>query len=168
MRDASISGDSANGAVSTRAIGRRLANVLARRDGTMTVETAFVLPVFCLLLFGFFEFSFALAGYMNCVYAAQIGARYAAMHSQSSATPATPAQITAVVQQNLFLPGSNNYTVIPVYGNRTNPISKNYGNYQGDLVGVGILWYPNINIPFWPRSGTSYWATAQAYRIITR
>ncbi len=131
----------------------------------MVVETAVVLPVFLLLMFGFFQYSLAFTGYMNVVYASQMGARYAAMHSLSSASPATQAQVQAVVQSKMFVPGATSSGVIVDYGNRTGG-STSVGNYQGDLVGVGVYFYPNLAIPFFPNR--SIVIVAQSYRVITR
>jgi hypothetical protein len=130
----------------------------------MLVETAFVLPVFLLLAFGFFSFSFALMGYLSATNAARIGARYGALHSVSSGSPVTVAQIQAVVQANLFTPGAiGNPAILVYYGDRNQGVG---GNYTGDLLGVGVVWGQNIQIPF--RGPQTIYITAEAYRIITR
>jgi len=135
-----------------------------KQDGTMLVETALVMPVFFLMFFGFVAFSLALIGYMSATYAARVGARYGAMHSASSGSPATVAQIKAVVQDNLFAPGAvSTPTIIVDYGNRTQGVG---GNYTGDLIGVGIIWAQTVQIPFW--GSQTYYVTTEAYRVITR
>ncbi len=150
-------------------MGRRRALLRARQgaknqNGSMLVETAFVLPVFLLLAFGFFSFSFALMGYLSATNAARIGARYGALHSVSSGSPVTVAQIQAVVQANLFTPGAiGNPAILVYYGDRNQGVG---GNYTGDLLGVGVVWGQNIQIPF--RGPQTIYITAEAYRIITR
>jgi len=130
----------------------------------MLVETAVVMPVFFLMAFGFFMFSLALTGYMSATYAARVGARYGAMHSLSSGSPVTTAQIQAVVQANLFTPGSaGNPAILVYYGNRGSGVN---GNYSGDLVGVGIVWGQTLNIPFW--GSKTFYVSTEAYRVITR
>jgi Flp pilus assembly protein TadG len=136
--------------------------------GSMMIETAIVLPVFCIMLFGFFEYSLGLAAYMNAVYAARIGARFASLHSLSSQSPATQSQVEAVVQANLFLPffsgGTAPYSA--VYYGQAQYRTSSAGNYQGDLVGVGVFWYQNFNVPFIPAQSSLI--STQAYRVIER
>jgi len=146
---------------------RRLRGLSGQRGqhGAMVLETAIVLPVFIILFMGFCEYSLALASFMNATYAARVGARYASLHSLSSDSPATVAQIQAVIQSNLFLPGSSNSSILVIYGNRSGT-NVNVGNYQGDLVGVGIVWNQSINVPFLPKK--TYNIAAEAYRVIQR
>jgi Flp pilus assembly protein TadG len=135
------------------------------QHGSMVVETAVVLPVFFVLFIGFCQYSFALATYMNATYAARVGARYASLHSLSSDSPATQAQDEAYIQSLLFFPGASKPTVFVYYGDRSGSTSA-VGNYQGDLVGVLVIWSQNINIPFF-KNKTIYIAT-EAYRVIQR
>jgi hypothetical protein len=87
------------------------------------------------------------------------------LHSLSSDNPATVAQVQALIQSNLFLPGSSNATILVLYGNRGGA-TAGAGNYQGDLVGVGIIWTQNISVPFLPKK--TYNIAAEAYRVIQR
>ncbi len=138
-------------------------------QGSTVIETAVVLPTFLLLLFGFFEYSFGLTAYMNATYAARVGARYASLHSLSSGSPATQDQVKSVVLSQLFVPGAATMitagNIIVDYGDRMGS-TAGAGNYQGDLVGVGIIWYQKFDLPFLP-SKSIYIAT-QAYRVIER
>ncbi len=131
----------------------------------MIVETAFVLPVYFMLFMGFCEFSLALAGYMNATYAARVGARYASLHSLSSDSPATQAQVQSFVRSNLFIPGASGATILVLYGNRANS-NAGAGNYQGDLVGIGVIVNQNLNIPFLYQK--SFPIVTEAFRVIQR
>jgi Flp pilus assembly protein TadG len=143
---------------------------LRAQQGSILLESALILPAFLLSVFGFFEFSFALAAYMNVTYATRVAARYASLHSLSSAAPATEAQVKQLVLDNLFIPGATSAlgsgNVLVLYGNRNPASPAAAGNYQGDLVGVGIFWQQTVNIPFYG-SNTFYMST-QAYRVIER
>jgi Flp pilus assembly protein TadG len=148
---------------------RRLLSGLRRQDGSAILEVALVMPTFLLLLFGFFEYSYALTSYMSAIYATSMGARYAALHSAGSGSQATTTQVQAVVQANLLLPGSalnSANTPIVYYGNR-NGGTNNSGNYTGDLVGVGFFTYPGIKVPFLT-TAQSPLIMVQSYRIISR
>jgi hypothetical protein len=63
------------------------------------------------------------------------------------------------------VPGATTSGVIVDYGNRSGG-STSVGNYQGDLVGVGVYFYPGLSIPFFPKQ--SLLIVAQSYRVITR
>ena len=132
-------------------------------DGAMLVETAFVIPVFFAFLFGVFAFTFLLIAYLNGTYAANAGARYACLKSQSSLYPATTAEITNVVNANLFAIPTSGRTILVIYGNR----SGGPGNYIGDDVGVAvILFNETISIPYW--GSETFELQCQAYRFISR
>jgi hypothetical protein len=68
------------------------------------------------------------------------------------------------VQANLFTPGAiGNPAILVDYGNRNQGVG---GNYTGDLIGAGIVWGQNIQIPF--HAPWTIYITTEAYRIITR
>jgi Flp pilus assembly protein TadG len=135
--------------------------IFRERDGQAVVETALVMPVFILLTFGLFECGMALMSYVNATYAIRMGARYASVHSQTSLSPATTAQIQNIVTSNMYFANSTFSTVIVSYGDRS---GNQGGNYVGDLVGIGYLWSQNLNIPFYGKS--NFYVSTQTYRMI--
>jgi hypothetical protein len=114
------------------------------------------------------EFTLAFASFLSATYACRYGARWGAMHSNSSGAPATTTQIQSQVKSQMFMPNviPGRMSIVVYYGNRSNPYAVAAGNYQGDLLGVGVIWNQTINLPF----GTpqNFYVTTQAYRIITR
>jgi len=125
-----------------------------REEGSTLVETAIVLPTFFLMLFGFFNIMFVLFGYCDANYAANVAARYASLHSSTSANPATVASVKAVILANLYIPGGATPTLIVNYSGN--------GNTVGQPVGIGIL-YPAV--PGMALKNEN--VTAQAFRYIT-
>jgi Flp pilus assembly protein TadG len=121
--------------------------IFRERDGQAVVETALVMPVFI--------------SYVNATYAIRMGARYASVHSQTSLSPATTAQIQNIVTSNMYFANSTFSTVIVSYGDRS---GNQGGNYVGDLVGIGYLWSQNLNIPFYGKS--NFYVSTQTYRMI--
>jgi len=92
-----------------------------------------------------------------------VGARYASVHSSSSLSPVTTAQIQAMVTSNMYIANVSSTTVIVSYGDRS---GGSGGNYVGDLVGIGLLWGQNLNIPFYGKS--NFYVQSQTYRVITQ
>jgi len=137
--------------------------IFRERDGQAVLEMALVMPLFILVTFGTFECGMALMNYVNACYAIRVGARYASVHSSSSLSPATTAQIQAMVTSNMYMANVSSTTVIVSYGNRSGGAG---GNYVGDLVGIGLLWGQNLNIPFYGKS--NFYVNTQTYRIIVQ
>ncbi len=125
-----------------------------REDGSTLVEVAIVLPTFFLLLFGFFNIMFVLFGFCDANYAANVAARYASLHSSTSAHPATVASVKAVIQANLYIPGGATPTLIVNYSGN--------GNTVGQPVGIGILYQAAPGMALKNES-----VTVQAFRYIT-
>jgi len=132
---------------------------LNEQNGATLVEMAVVFPLFFFIVLGIMEFSVLMLNYINIQYAVRVAARYASIHSSTSASPASTSQVQAIVTSNLFLPSITSPTVIVYYGTGSGAGS----NIVGDLVGVGVIWQ-NATI-----MGVKFvWPTAEAYRIITR
>ena len=134
---------------------RRLAMAGPREDGGSLVEMAIVLPTFFLLLFGFFNIAFVMFGIADINYAANMTARYASLHSNSSLSPATVADVKAYAVANLYLPGSDTAGVIVNY--------STLGNTVGQGVGIGIYYNAAPGMAL-----KNFTVTAQAFRYITR
>lgn len=147
-------GSTAQGTAEDIALRHKPARRTRREDGSTLVEVAIVLPTFFLLLFGFFNIMFVLFGFCDANYAANVGARYASLHSSTSANPATVASVKAVILANLFIPGGATPTLIVNY-------SVN-GNTVGQPVGIGILYQavPGMALK-------NEYVTVQAFRYIT-
>ncbi len=95
----------------TRRLARGLARGMAQQRGGTTIEMAFVLPTFFLLLFGLFSFSIVLFGYSNATFASRAGARYASLHSSTSLAPDSTAIVQSIVMPYLFAATSGAVTV---------------------------------------------------------
>jgi Flp pilus assembly protein TadG len=141
-------------------LGGRRANMRRRgglrRDehGGTLIEMAIVLPTFFLMLFGYFNFAVVLFEYCNANYAARVGVRYAALHSNSSLNPATTTSIEAVIGANLWLPPS----VTPHY-----IVNRPGGNIVGQPVGIGVFFTSPSGMAL-----KNYSVSAQSFRLITR
>lgn len=122
------------------------------------------MPVFLAVLFGIIAFMMLLVSYISACYAANVGARYASVHSLTSLQPASTTDDANVVKANLiFMPSTNTPMVLVYYGNR----SGVPGNYVGDDVGIAVIvFYQTLTIPFW--GSQTMEVQAQAYRFITR
>ncbi len=127
------------------------------QDGTTMIEMAVVLPTFCLLLAGFFEFSIVLFGYSNATFAARAGARLASVSSSSSVLPCN-----ATVMQTLV----NSYLYAAPSGGVTTTTTWTPGNIVGGTVNVTVkIVYP-IGVPLLNLTQITVGSSAQ--RTITR
>jgi Flp pilus assembly protein TadG len=134
-----------------------LTRTAANSRGQTLIEFAVTLPVFCVLLFGVFEFGMALASDCSATYAIREGSRFASLHSSTSLAPATTAQIQNVVTQNLFMPNAVSIAVGVYYGG---------GNAINGEVGIGLTWNQQVNIPFFKNQSLAM--NVATYRWITR
>lgn len=110
------------------------------------VETALVLPAFCLLLFGIFSFSMLLISYLSATYCLRQAARYGGLHSSTSTSPASVNYLTNLVTSNMFLPSATAPTITVSY---VNYFGSANGNYVGNLVVMTMNWSQFIDIPFY-------------------
>jgi Flp pilus assembly protein TadG len=147
-------GSTVQGAAEDSTLRQKLFRGRRREEGSTLVEVAIVLPTFFLLLFGFFNIMFVLFGFCDANYAANVAARYASLHSSTSANPATVASVKAVIQANLYIPGGATPTLIVNYSGN--------GNTVGQPVGIGILYQA---VPGMALKNES--VTVQAFRYIT-
>lgn len=142
-------------AIQATRIRRRLAGSLRAEHGGTLIEMAVVLPTFFLMLLGFFNFMFVLFAICDVNYAATTGARYASLHSLTSANPASVTDVQNVIKANLFTLAGNTPTIIVDY-------SKGTGNYVGQPVGIGVVYAAPNGVGL-----KNFYITAQAFRIIT-
>ena len=121
------------------------------------IETALVLPLFFLLLFGIFTYSLILFGRGNSICAANMTARYAALHSSTAVVPSTVATVKSYATSFLIGAPASGATVTPTYS---------AGNTVGGTVTVTVsVTYPT-GIPF--HGGGNITITAAAKRTISR
>ncbi len=131
--------------------------VLREQSGAALIETALVLPIFLLLLFGFFTFSIVLFGFCNATYAARVGARFASLNSSNSATPYNSASVSALLSPLLYGTSATNIAITTVW---------TPSNAVGSMVKVSVtIAYP-LNIPFLNMTQLTVGSSAQ--RIIVR
>lgn len=91
------------------------------RSGTVAIETAFVLPVLLLFLYGIFELSHFAYTKIALGDAAQLGVRYAMVRGATSPTPATAASISAFVKGQITLINPNQVTVTTTWSPNNSP-----------------------------------------------
>lgn len=132
-----------------------LSGFTGAEGGQTLIETAIVLPTFCLMLFGFFNVMLVLFGYCDANYAAGAAARYASLHSATSDNPASVSDVQAVAMANLYIPGGAPPALSVTYtGN---------GNLVGEPVDVAIVYQavPGMALH-------NFQISAKAFRYITR
>ncbi len=112
--------------------------------GTSLVETALVLPVVLFLTFGFINLCLILLGIGNANYACRVAVRYASLHSVSSYSPATQAQLTSIVKPFILPYPSNTYTVTENYDSGGGLTSA---TGPGNNVGLGVVLTIAISYP---------------------
>lgn len=125
--------------------------------GQALIEMAIVLPVFFLLLFGVFAFSLVFFGRGNAICAANVAARYAALHSSTALVPSTTASIKSCATAYL--------ATAPVSGTTVN-ITYSAGNTVGGTVTVTVTVRYPTGIPFY--GDGSITVAGSALRTITR
>ena len=97
MRSAAVG--LAAGAELARRVDSRGRALLEEELASNLIETALVLPLYFLLVFGLMSFAIILFAYGNASYASRLGARFASTHSSTSLLPCTASSI-----QNLVAP----------------------------------------------------------------
>jgi Flp pilus assembly protein TadG len=132
------------------------------QGGSSMVETALVLPAFCLLLFGIFSFSMLLISYLSATYCLRQAARYGGLHSLTSTSPASINYLTNLVTSSIFLPSATAPTITVSYVNYFSGVN---GNYVGNAVVMTMNWSQLVNIPFY---STILSLSNQTYRMITQ
>ncbi len=75
---------------------------LGREVGSELIETAVVLPMYLMLVFGMISFAIVLFAYCNATFAAKAALRYAVVHSANSITPYTLTSVQGIVNPLLW------------------------------------------------------------------
>jgi len=164
-RSAAIDSHAVAAETKSRRLARRLIGGSRSTDGSMLVETALVLPLFCTLMFGTTLYGMGLISYCSGNYAANVGARYGSMGSLTSLSPLTTTQVQNVVTASLYVPGTTGTPAITVEYLTTGGGAST--NNIGNVVHVRVrLTGQSIAVPF---AGTkTFTLQCDAYRPITR
>jgi Flp pilus assembly protein TadG len=123
----------------------------------MLIELALVLPTFFLLVFGIFNFSLVLLGRGNAICAANMAARYAALHSSTALAPSTTDSVKSYASGFLFTAPASGTVITPAYS---------AGNTVGGTVTVTVSMTYLTFLPFYKNSSITVSGSAQ--RTITR
>jgi Flp pilus assembly protein TadG len=135
-----------------------------RDSGSAVVEMAVALPLFLLVVFGVFEYALVLFTYCNATFACRHSARYAAMHSTTSAFPVTVSQLQTMTKSLLFLSSSLTPTVSVAY---LNPSTGNAStNTVGNVVEVNVSWSQTLKVPYGPTQTVN--VATQGIQVVTR
>ncbi len=122
-------------------------------NGSSTLELAFVMPLYVLLVFGLVSAALLFFVYSNITYASRAAARYAAVRSVATATPCSQADINTIVQ-----------AAVPILngGQLTSPATWTPGNTVGGTVTVNVRVAYAAGLPFLSNSGVTLSSTAVA------
>jgi Flp pilus assembly protein TadG len=142
---------------------RRLLRAAPQQHGDGTIETAVVLPLFVLIVFGTAQYAIVLLTFCNATYACRLASRYASMHSASSLAPDTVSQIQGLVTSRLFV----NPLITPTVSVNYYTQSLSAGsNIVGNVVEVSVTWSQTLNLAF--MNSESFSISTQNYKVITR
>jgi Flp pilus assembly protein TadG len=148
-------------------VSRRLLRLAPDQHGDGLIETAVVLPVFLMILFGIAQYAIVLLTYCNATYACRLASRYASMHSASSLAPDTISQIQGLVTARLFLNPAVTPTVsVNYYTLSLSPVSYAVGNNVGYAVQVSVTWTQTLKLL--PSNINTFSVSTQNTKVITR
>lgn len=131
--------------------------LISAEDGSELIETALLLPVFVMILFGTLAFAIVIFGWCNITYASRAAVRYASTHSNASLVPATSATVSAV---------ASTYFIATAAGSTSTTVTYATTNVVGGTVKVTVSAAYPVVMPFLSR--TSYALSSTAQRTITR
>lgn len=113
-----------------------------REQGSSLIETALILPVFFLMIFGFIDFSLVVFGMGNANFANRAALRYATLHSSTSYSATTQQDLSKIIAPYIFSFPANTWSVVPRYP-------------AGNVVGAGV--YMTVTITYnWKVLGYTY------------
>ena len=117
----------------------------ARDEGSSLIETALVLPVVLLMTFGLIDVCLILFGMGNANFASRAALRYASMHSNTSSSPATQAQLSTIVSAFILPYPSNTFSVTEQFYSGSGFTSA---AGPGNNVGLGVLVTVTVSYQF--------------------
>lgn len=122
-------------------------------DGSSTLELAFVLPLYVLLVFGFINAALLFFVYSSITYASRAATRHAAVRSVATSTPCSQTDINTIVQATVpFLNG----------GQLTSPATWTAGNTVGGTVTVNVRVVYAAGLPLLTNSSLTLSSTSVA------
>ncbi len=121
------------------------------------METALVMPVFLLLVFGLTSFSMVMFGMCNIAYASHCAVRYACLHSATSSVPTTMVTMNNLISPYIYAYPNNTYATSLIYSGT--------GNQIGNTVRVSVTLTYNIVSPFFSYSGLNLTSSASGIII---
>ena len=134
---------------------------IRQENGDAIIEMAIVLPAFTLLLFGIFQFSTAVSGYLSAEYAVNLTTRYAAIHSNTSLVPCSVTDIQNMVKANLFFANAVPANVSVAYYQ----FAPSSGNVIGNVVSISLVYSQTVSVPFYNHT---FSIGSGDYRVVTR
>jgi Flp pilus assembly protein TadG len=150
-------------AVLRRSISTAASTLRSDKFGSSLIETAVVLPLYCLVYFGICQFAIFLFSYCNVTYTCRVVSRYASLHSAVSLSPASVTLLQSMVTSRLYLKSTLTPTVTVTY---TTPSLDPGTNSIGNYVWVRAGWTQTLPIPFAPT--ITYPLGTTDLRLITR
>ena len=136
---------------------RQTSTIYHEERGSLLVETALLLPVFLVFVFGIITFAAMMFSYGNLCFATRAAARYACIHSSTSYSPATTTAINSVISPFWFSYPSNTYTTNVTYGGS--------GNVVGGTATVSVAVTYDLSMPFYSASGMTLTSTSSGVII---
>jgi hypothetical protein len=118
---------------------------LAGDEGSSLIELAVVLPVVMLLVLGLIDVCLILFGMGTANFAGRSALRYASMHSNTSYSPATQAQLSNIVKAFILPYPSNTFSVTEQFYSGSG-FTSSAGS--GNNVGLGVLVTVSISYQF--------------------
>ena len=133
--------------------GRGFPQLWKNEVGSSTLELAFVMPLYVLLIFGFVSVALILFVYSDITYAGRAAARYAAVRSVATSAPCSQADIDTIVQ-----------AAVPILngGQLTSPATWTAGNTVGGTVTVNVRVAYAAGLPFLSQSSLTLSSTSVA------
>jgi Flp pilus assembly protein TadG len=129
-----------------------LAAKLREESGSDLVETALVLPLYLMLIFGITSFALLFFAYCNATFASRTAVRYAVVHSSTSLAPCNAATLQGIVNPLLWGAPSGGVVVTPVW---------NPSNTIGNVVSVTVSMTYTHGLPYINLSGLVVQVTSQ-------
>lgn len=126
--------------------------LLREETGSDLVETALVLPLYLMLIFGITSFAILFFAYCNATFASRAAVRYAVVHSSTSLAPCNAAILQGIVNPLLWGAPSGGVVVTPLW---------NLSNTIGSTVSVTIQMTYTHGLPYVSLSGLVVQVTSQ-------
>jgi Flp pilus assembly protein TadG len=128
------------------------AKLREEETGSDLVETALVLPLYLMLIFGITSFAILFFAYCNATYASRTAVRYAVVHSSTSLAPCNAATLQSIVNPLLWGAPSGGVVVTSQW---------NPSNTIGNVVSVTVQMTYTHGLPYISPNGLVVQVTSQ-------